>query len=61
MTFNYNAVEIRGIIKATLNLKMTNVTSASFSLTGSGNFIYQGFPGVAWANIVKSATATLAK
>ncbi len=61
LTFNDNVVEIRGIMKATLGIKTNNITTESFSLTGSGNFVYQYFSGVAYANIVKSATATLAK
>jgi hypothetical protein len=61
LTYNYNVVEIRGIIKATLGIKTNAVTSTSFSLTGSGNFVYQGDPTFPWANIVKNATATLTK
>jgi len=61
LTINDNVVEIRGIIKATLDIKTNTVTSMSFSLTGSGNFVYQGDATFPWANIVKSATATLNK
>jgi hypothetical protein len=39
---NTNAIEIRGIVTGSLQLKTNNITSGSLSLTGSGNFYLNG-------------------
>jgi hypothetical protein len=52
---NSNAVEIRGIATTTIKFKGASVISETISLTGSGNFAYQGNYGY----VIKTATATL--
>jgi len=58
--YNNNAIEIRGIITATLHIQSGNEASSSFSLTGTGNLIYAkaAFP---YGGMIQSAKATLAK
>jgi hypothetical protein len=60
-TYNGNAVEIRGVLAATLTVTSSNsvpvITSKSFSLTGTGNLMLQGW----YAIIVKTGTAKFAK
>ncbi len=59
--YNGNAVEIRGVLAATLTVTQTNgvpvITTKSFSLTGTGNLMLQGW----YAIIVKTGTAKFAK
>jgi hypothetical protein len=58
--FNNNAIEIRGVIKATQTVKSGNVTGITFSLTGTGNLIYSK-AAFAYGGVIQSAHASLAK
>ncbi len=59
--YNGSAVEMRGVLTATLSVTQTNsvttITPKSFSLTGTGNMIFQWDPYI----VVKSGTAKFAK
>lgn len=52
---NSNAIEIRGVVTATITYKNHQVSAESLSMTGSGNFEYQG----QYGGVVKTASVTL--
>jgi hypothetical protein len=52
---NSNAIEIRGVVTATIIYKNNQVTAESFSMTGTGNFEYNG----QYGGVVKTASVTL--
>lgn len=61
---NANAIEVRGILTATLALNSASATVSSYSMTGSGNVTYApNLSGIGeqWGDLVKTATVKFAK